>query len=88
MDDILTGSETELIAQRDLARALHKSKAALAAWRRRGNGPVFTKVGQAVFYQRGDVIAWLERCKARSTDEARLHRRQAEAATTARQEAR
>jgi len=70
--NLFDGPLTELITPRDLAGALDKSTAALASWRRHGTGPIFTKVGQAVFYQRGDVLAWLESCKVKSAAQGRL----------------
>jgi hypothetical protein len=42
-----------------LARWLGQvSKATLATWRSRGNGPAFVKVGGRVLYRLADVIAY------------------------------
>lgn len=45
-------------------------KSTLEAWRVRGGGPVFLKLGKAVRYQQKDLDAFLDarRCKSTSQD--------------------
>jgi len=85
---ILIGPEEELISHRDLAKALGRKPCTLQAWRRRGVGPKFIKLGAGVYYTRRDVRDWLESCKVKSAEEGRLlnRRRRETTATTARQE--
>jgi len=84
---VLVGPGDELIDHRQLAQALGRKPCTLQAWRRRGVGPKFLKLGSGVYYTRRDVRDWLETCKVQSAAQGRLlNRRLAEAATT-RQEA-
>ena len=41
----------------------------LQAWRVRGDGPPFVKVGRAVRYRRNDLETWVEGRTARSTSQ-------------------
>lgn len=41
----------------------------LQAWRVRGEGPRFVKVGRAVRYRRRDVVAWIEQNTLASTSQ-------------------
>lgn len=77
-------SQTLLAAKRhepkpdDLDRLLHEQAAAdllaisfrtLQAWRVRGGGPRFCKIGRAVRYRRRDLIAWVEEQGRASTSD-------------------
>ena len=42
----------------------------LADWRKHGKGPVFTKIGKRVMYQRADVDSWLMAQRRQSTRDA------------------
>jgi hypothetical protein len=42
----------------------------LEAWRSRGEGPVFVKIGRLVRYAPADVLAWIESRRVKSTSEA------------------
>jgi hypothetical protein len=72
MLDLLDGPDKDLIPHQMLAEALGKKPSTLAAWRTHGSGPPFFKVGSAVYYQRGDVRAWLESRRVRSAAAGRL----------------
>lgn len=56
----------ELLTTAQAAAYLTVSQSAVRAWRVRGGGPPWVKVGRAVRYQRRDLLAWLEaqRCVA------------------------
>ena len=72
MENVLAGSPDDLIRASDLARLLGKAPATLATWRTRGFGPEFLKIGASVFYQRGDVVAWLKARRVKSAAAGRL----------------
>jgi excisionase family DNA binding protein len=44
-------------------------KSTLEAWRVRGGGPVFLKLGKAVRYRKDDLDAFLNGCECRNTTE-------------------
>jgi hypothetical protein len=39
----------------------------LEAWRLRGGGPLFCKLGSRVRYRRSDLVAWSTNCQRQST---------------------
>jgi hypothetical protein len=47
------------LTERDLAALLSVKRQTLAAWRCRGGGPPFTRVGAAIRYQRIALATWL-----------------------------
>lgn len=49
-----------LLHERDAADLLKLSMRTLQAWRCRGFGPRFVKVGRAIRYRQSDIIAWIE----------------------------
>ena len=51
--------DRSLLSERDVARLLAVSVAALRKWRRQGFGPRFRKLGSAVRYHPADLDAWL-----------------------------
>jgi len=55
----------QLDDERQAAAYLNLSPRTLQAWRRRGDGPRYLKLGAAVRYDRADLDAWLsERLRA------------------------
>lgn len=59
-----------LMLELDAADFLGFSCRALQAWRYRGTGPTFVKVGsRAVRYRRRDLVAWIESNLKSSTSE-------------------
>lgn len=50
----------ELLSPPQLAAELGLPAQTLAAWRARGLGPTYLKVGRHVRYRRPDVTAWLD----------------------------
>lgn len=53
-------SATHLLHEQEAAKFLSLSFRTLQAWRVRGEGPHFCKIGRAVRYRRHDLIAWVE----------------------------
>lgn len=53
-----------------LAAELRVSVKTLQAWRLKGEGPPFVKLGRAVRYNKDDVLAWLESRTVKSTSAA------------------
>ena len=51
------------------------SAKSLAIMRSRGEGPPFHKLGRYVFYKKADLDAWISRCRATSTAQARANKR-------------
>ena len=49
-----------LIAEVQAADFLRISIRTLQAWRSRGAGPAFVRVGRAIRYRRRDLLAWIE----------------------------
>ncbi|WP_322868287.1 helix-turn-helix domain-containing protein [Bradyrhizobium ottawaense] len=49
-----------LIAEVQAADFLRISIRTLQAWRCRGAGPAFVRVGRAIRYRRRDLLAWIE----------------------------
>jgi hypothetical protein len=49
-----------LIAEAHAADFLRISIRTLQAWRCRGAGPTFVRVGRAIRYRRRDLLAWIE----------------------------
>ncbi len=54
----------QLLTTADLADMLRTSPATVRYWRHTGYGPLGTKVGRRVLYDRQDVEAWLARLGA------------------------
>jgi len=49
-----------LLTTEQAAELLTVSPTALRAWRVRGGGPEFIKVGQAVRYDQAELVRWLD----------------------------
>ena len=60
-----------LLDEAAVAKRLLVKPKALQAWRVRGGGPAFVRVGRLVRYRPDDVEAWIESRTVRSTSEAR-----------------
>jgi hypothetical protein len=58
-----------LLDQTRLAEQLVVTTKCLEAWRHRGGGPKFVKVGRLIRYRPSDVAEWLMRRTATSTSE-------------------
>ncbi len=48
-----------LISEAEAAKQIHLKAGTLGAWRHRGEGPAFVRVGKLVFYRPSDIRAWL-----------------------------
>lgn len=53
------GAADDLLTPREVAMILRCAEFTLDAWRAKGTGPVFMKVGRHIRYRRGDLHAWL-----------------------------
>jgi len=62
-------SEKTLLNETNAARFLDIKPATLAAWRYRGTGPIFRKIGRLVRYLQRDLEEYLEGQARRSTSE-------------------
>jgi hypothetical protein len=49
-----------LLPEDEAARDLKVKKQTMAAWRNRGQGPAYVKVGKLVFYRPSHLREWLE----------------------------
>jgi excisionase family DNA binding protein len=51
------------LTEREAAAYLAMSSHTLRAWRARGGGPAFHKLGRSVRYRVADLDRWLESCR-------------------------
>ena len=58
-----------LLTENDVAELLRTSPRCLQAWRTRGGGPAFLRVGRLVRYSQDAVQEWLDGQMRRSTSE-------------------
>lgn len=63
-------SQDDLQDQGAVAARLNVKVKTLEAWRTRGGGPPFVRVGRLARYQRSDVDAWIESRRVVSTSES------------------
>jgi hypothetical protein len=56
----MTILDEPLLPDEEAARILKVKKQTPAAWRNRGQGPAYVKVGRRVFYRPSDLREWLE----------------------------
>lgn len=49
-----------LLDEKEVASILGVKPSALQAWRWRGGGPLFVRVGRCIRYRRNDVESWLD----------------------------
>ena len=52
-------SGNDLVTEREAARILAVSKRTLQAWRMKGCGPPFVRVGRAIRYRQSALDAWI-----------------------------
>jgi hypothetical protein len=50
----------DYLPERDAAKELRQSLRTLRAWRERGVGPGWLKIGRRVFYGRGTIMSWVQ----------------------------
>lgn len=60
-----------LLTEQDAALALSLSVRTLQAWRVRGGGPLFVRLGRAVRYRPADLDAWLDASRCAHTAQRR-----------------
>lgn len=48
-----------LVPQEETAVQLHVKPQTLCAWRNRGEGPPYVKIGRLIFYRPSDIKAWI-----------------------------
>ena len=60
---------TPLLDESAVAKQLHCETKTLQAWRCRGGGPEFVKVGRLVRYRPESVLEWIAARTVRSTSE-------------------
>ncbi|SFL23902.1 DNA binding domain-containing protein, excisionase family [Pseudovibrio ascidiaceicola] len=65
----LNSIENALITEAAAADYLGISIRTIQAWRMRGGGPIFVKLGKSVRYRPSDIQAWIEAHLASSTSE-------------------
>lgn len=66
----MDGSPDQILRERDAARLLGVSHRTLQRWRYVGGGPSFIRCGlRAVGYRLGDLRAWIEARRHRSTSQ-------------------
>ena len=59
-----------LLTTKEAAERLRRTKSCLEAWRCRGGGPAFIKLGRSVLYRESDLEAFVEAGRQTSTREA------------------
>lgn len=59
----------ELLNESSVAKRLNCEVKTLQAWRCRGGGPPFVRVGRLVRYKPEDVLAWIESRRMTSTSQ-------------------
>ena len=52
-------SPEELLSAEETAKLLRLERQTLAAWRSKGLGPQYVKVGRSCYYQRSAISTWL-----------------------------
>ena len=53
--------ERRLVNEREAARLVGFSVAALIKWRREGRGPRYIRVGRSIRYRVSDLVEWIQR---------------------------
>jgi hypothetical protein len=51
----------ELLDEKEVARILHCTAAALRHWRREGRGPQFIRVERCIRYRESDLVQYIEK---------------------------
>ena len=65
------GLLNELLNEATVAKRLGVETKTLQAWRCRGNGPPFVRVGRLVRYEPDSLQQWIEARRRRSTSDTR-----------------
>lgn len=60
----------QLLTEQQAAKRLNISVRTLQAWRVRGGGPVYIKMGRSVRYRLNDLMEWVDTNMVRHTSEA------------------
>lgn len=63
----------QLLRESDVAERWNLSERCLQAWRLRGDGPPYLKLGRAVRYRLSDLDLWLENRRRTSTSSDTAH---------------
>jgi hypothetical protein len=50
----------QLVSESEAAAALHVKKQTLTAWRNRGQGPAFVRVGKLIFYKPSHLREYID----------------------------
>lgn len=58
-----------LLTEKQAARILSVGDKCLQAWRVRGGGPTYLKIGRLVRYKQADLESWLQTRRRESTSE-------------------
>jgi uncharacterized protein YjcR len=59
-----------LLREKEVAEYLGVSPKTLQAWRFRGRGPVYRKIGRACLYEEGDLKVFLDASRRQSTSDS------------------
>jgi hypothetical protein len=71
-DSLPSGVLNEDLLDEELAaQALHVQKQTMAAWRQRGHGPAYVKIGKLIKYRPSDLRAYVASRVVRPTEAAR-----------------
>ncbi len=62
-------SNITLLTEQEAAQFLSVGSKCLQAWRVRGGGPTFCKVGRLIRYVQSDLESWLETRRRKSTSD-------------------
>ncbi len=66
----MVDADAIVVTEREAARVLSVSPAALRRWRREGRGPEFLRVERCIRYRFNDLLAYLEKCGGRARSSA------------------
>lgn len=66
----ITPTQSPRLRTKDAAAYCGSSKSTFEKYRLTGEGPVYSKIGRVVVYDRTDLDAWLDSKKRRSTSQA------------------
>lgn len=69
MDKPTALEQRGFLCEKDAASYLGSKPSTLRAWRVKGKGPRFYKLGGKVFYREGDLSAWIELQARNSTSQ-------------------
>lgn len=61
MNHLPSPESDPLLTERGAAALLAISVRTLQAWRSKGTGPAYVRVGRVIRYRRGDLLKWIEK---------------------------